>query len=215
MKRLTSLQLVSILESVVDQMEDGVLIVDAKAENKPIIFANKSFYKITGYDAEDIMGKSPRFLIGPGTNSAVVNSIRNCIAGKKTGSTTVLNYKKDGTTFWNYLSLAPIYDEESNISHWIGIERDITAVIERIQSTSKEQSMIATIRTVNDIINNFLNSIKFLREALENCTHDEGNYLNEFDNVYSQFVSDFRKLNQIDRYKEKNSGNDFSLLDLS
>ena len=215
MKRLTSLQLVSILESVVDQMEDGVLIVDAKANNRPIIFANQSFYRITGYRAEEVIGKNPRFLIGPGTNATVIKSIRDCITGKRNGSTTILNYKKDGTTFWNYLSIAPIHDEDGNISHWIGVERDVTAIIEKIQSTSKEQSMVTTIRTVNDIVNNFLNSVNFLREALENCAHEDGNYLDEFDNVYSKFITDFKKLNQVDSYKEKNSGDDFSLLDLS
>jgi len=205
---------ITIFESMVDQIDEGILIVDATKKDLPIIFANKGFYLITGYEPSEVIGKNPRFLKGPHTNDKSANVIVDCIKNKKKGSANVLNYKKDGSTFWNHFSISPIWDSDGNLTHWIGIQRDITKIVEIIESTSKDHSMNVTIHTMNDLLNNFLNSLIYFRQHLEDCPDTDSEALNEFDDIFDNFKHDFLKLSEIEKYKEKNLGDDFSVLDI-
>ena len=214
MNRLSALQLNTIFEKMVSLIDEGVVIVDAQNKDMPIIFANDGFTKITGYETREVIGKNPRFLKGPETNSNTANMIRNSLINKKNCTVNILNYKKDGSVFWNHFSITPIFDNFNNVTHWIGIERDITPIMEIIQSKPKEQSMFTTLRTVHDIINNFLNSLFFFRQAIENNSNYDKESLIEFDNVYKVFMEEFQRLSNIEKYKEKKLSDDFSVLDL-
>lgn len=214
MERVSIPQLNTIFVSMVNQIDEGLLIVDSNQKDMPIIFANKGFYKITGYEANEIIGKNPRFLKGPGTDINSAHFIRDCIRDKKSGSINVLNYRKDGSTFWNHFSISPIFDNQGSLTHWIGIERDITLIMEITQSKSKEHSMVVTIHTIHDIINNFLNSLSFFRQSIESCHNSDKELLVEFDNAYNKFMEEFKRLRDIEKYKEKKLGDDFFILDL-
>jgi PAS domain S-box-containing protein len=214
MERLSTPQLHTIFERMVNLVDEGVLIVDPNREDMPIIFANNGFTKITGYETSEVIGKNPRFLKGPETDTNAANMIRTSLTNKKNGTVNILNYKKDGSIFWNHFSVTPIIDNLGNVTHWIGIERDITPIMEIIQSKSKEHSMVVTIHTINDIINNFLNSLFFFRQAMEDHPNYDNELLVEFDNVYKVFMEEFQRLSNIEKYKEKKLSDDFSVLDL-
>ncbi len=214
MEKISLAQLNTIFLRMVNLINEGILIVDASEKNMPIIFANKGFSKITGYKPNEVIGKNPSFLQGPDTGKKAVDMIINCIKNKKNGSVNVLNYKKDGTTFWNHFSICPITDNQGNVTHWIGIQRDITPIIEAIESQSKNHSMNVTIHTVNDLVNNFLNSLSFFRQHLEDCADSDIKVLYEFDDVFNKFKNEFTRLSNIEEYKERKLGNDFSVLDL-
>ena len=214
MERISTPHLSAIFVSMVNQIDEGILVVDANQKDMPIIFANKGFYKITGYESNEIIGKNPRFLKGPETNINAAHMISDCIRNKKNGSVNVLNYKKDGSTFWNHFSISPIIDNLGNVTHWIGIERDITLIMEITQSNSKEHSMVVTIHTINDILNNFLNYLSLFRQSFESSPNSDKEILVEYDDVYKKFMEEFKRLCTIEKYKEKKLGDAFSILDL-
>ena len=214
MKNLSKSQLDTIFVSMINQIEEGILIVDATQKNLPIIFANKGFHKITGYESSDVIGKNPKFLIGPKTDIKNNNLIGDCIRKKKRGSFTVLNYKKDGSTFWNHFTIYPILNDQNNVTHWIGIERDITLILETTQDKSNNQSMVTTINTISDFINNFLNYLSYFKQNCESDPNVNKELLAEFDDVYEKFIKDIRLLYTAVKFKEKRISGNFSVLDL-
>ena len=122
--------ILSLLEKAADSSSEGITISIMSEVDNPLIYANKGFEKLTGYSLNDVIGKNCRFLQGTDTEPSAVNAIRNAI--KQGGECTVelLNYKKDGTPFWNRLSITPLKDENGIISHYVGIQSDITELKE-------------------------------------------------------------------------------------
>ena len=112
----------SLLQVLAENSFDSVLITDASAEGK-ITYANKSFEKLTGYDPSEIIGKTPRVLQGPGTDSKVIERLSNALksGGKFEGK--AINYKKDGTPFIMYWRVLPIKVGEK-ITAWVAIQRE-------------------------------------------------------------------------------------------
>jgi diguanylate cyclase (GGDEF)-like protein/PAS domain S-box-containing protein len=112
-QRLNDLSLKAISQSVI--------ITDAKAN---IVSVNDSFVKITGYDTQEMIGRNCRFLQGPQTDPKTIQVIRQALDGGRSFSGEILNYRKDGTQFWNDLTIAPVRSEEGLITHFIGVTRD-------------------------------------------------------------------------------------------
>lgn len=111
----------SILQVLVENSFDSVLITDASAAGK-IIFANKSFMKLTGYDPSSVIGKNPRFLQGPGTDTKVIARLSNALKSGKKFEGKAVNYKKDGTPFIMHWRVLPI-KVANKIVAWISIQR--------------------------------------------------------------------------------------------
>ncbi len=82
---------------------------------------------MSGYTQAEIQGRSCAILQGPGTSAATVAEIREALAAHETYQGEILNYRKDGTPFWNALSIDPVLDSEGRPSHFVGIQQDITA----------------------------------------------------------------------------------------
>lgn len=107
-----------------EQVSDGCVIVEALSER--IIYLNKAFTKITGYAASDIPGEKLSFLQGPETDRDTVSKVRSAIASEQPFLGEILNYRKDGTAFWNQMRISPIRDAEGKATHFVGILSDIT-----------------------------------------------------------------------------------------
>lgn len=117
------------LETLYDAVEiaaNGIVIADCLQEDMPIIYINPAFTKITGFKKEDIIGMNCRFLQGPETNQTEVDKIREAIREKKKCKVVLLNYKKNGEKFWNELNLSPLFNNDGELTHFIGIQDDIT-----------------------------------------------------------------------------------------
>ncbi|WP_280553120.1 EAL domain-containing protein [Halomonas sp. 25-S5] len=115
-----------ILERGVEASVNGVLIADAGEPDLPIIYANDTFQRMTGYTREEIIGRNCRFLQGAETDMAVVQQIRQQLSRKREVHVTLRNYRKDGTPFWNDLYIAPVRDEQGRVTHYVGIQHDIS-----------------------------------------------------------------------------------------
>lgn len=105
----------------------SIVIADAKKTDTPIIYANEAFIKATGYNRTDFIGKNCRFLQGKDRNQEGIKTMATAIKNGEACNVVVRNYKKDGAMFWNEISLTPIFNEKRELTHFIGVQNDITA----------------------------------------------------------------------------------------
>lgn len=105
---------------------DGIVIADARKPDMPITYVNPAFERLTGYQAEEVVGRNCRFLQGNDTDQPALNELREAIREGRGCKVVLSNYRKDKTLFWNELSVSPIYDTEGNLTHFVGIQSDIT-----------------------------------------------------------------------------------------
>jgi len=105
---------------------NGILIADAQLSDLPIIYANDSFCQVTGYTKSDVIGKNCRFLQNDDRDQDEVKVIRSALKKGKFCHVTLRNYRKDGTLFWNELTMTPVFDELEKLTHFIGIQNDVT-----------------------------------------------------------------------------------------
>ena len=124
----------------------GVTISDATHPEHPIIYCNPAFESMTGYRREEILGKNCQFLQGSDTDPVAVEIIRNALQTKSECKVILKNYRKDGTTFWNCFSISPVRDRTGKLTHFIGVQRDITQskqaeeALHKSEAQSREQA---------------------------------------------------------------------------
>ena len=119
-----------LLQSVVVNTNDAVIITEAEPIDAPgprILYVNEAFTRITGYQSEEVLGKTPRILQGPKTDPAELQRVREALARWEAVTIEVINYRKDGSEFWNEFSLVPVADQKGWYTHWIAVQRDTTA----------------------------------------------------------------------------------------
>ena len=105
---------------------EGVTISDCSLPDNPIIYANRGFERITGYSISDVVGNNCRFLQGADTDPEAIEEIRRGLRENRETTVEILNYRKDGTPFWNRLSIDPVRDAGGRVTNYIGIQVDIT-----------------------------------------------------------------------------------------
>ena len=118
-----------ILQVCLDYLNDSVLITEAEPFDHPgprIVWANKSFYESSGFTPEEVIGKTPRILQGPETDQNTLDRIRVALQKWESIKVEIINYRKDGTSFWNEFEIVPIADDSGWYTHWVSVQRDIS-----------------------------------------------------------------------------------------
>lgn len=110
-----------------EELEQSVVITDPALPDNPMIFISDEFEVQTGYPAEEVLGRNCRFLQGPETEADAVEAIREALKKKARITVDVLNYKKDGTKFWNRLRIRPLYDDSGEVAYFAGAQNPIDA----------------------------------------------------------------------------------------
>lgn len=105
---------------------NGITISDPSQPNNPIIYCNRAFERITGYSTEETLGQNCRFLQGSDTDPAVLERIRHALREEQECQVILQNYRKDGTPFWNELAISPVRDASGKLTHFIGVQTDIS-----------------------------------------------------------------------------------------
>jgi PAS domain S-box-containing protein len=122
-------------------------LADARADDLPLIWINPAFSLTTGYASEEVIGRNCRFLQGPATDRAVVRSMREALERGEDMSATVLNYRKDGTAFWNQLAMSPVRDGQGVVTHYVGVQTDVT---ERVEADRVRDEALAAERAARE-----------------------------------------------------------------
>lgn len=125
----------------------GIVIADAMQAEQAIIYCNPAFENMTGYSREEIIGRNCRFLQGVDTDPKAVEKIRQALQTNSGCRVVLKNYRKDGTAFWNELSISPVCDRAGKLTHYIGVQIDMTEhkeaeeALERSEAISREQTV--------------------------------------------------------------------------
>ena len=122
---------------------EGLTITDARLPDRPIVYANPRFEELTGYKSEEFLGTNCRFLNKPHRDQSELKKIQEAIARNESVQCTVQNFKKDGTPFWNLLTISPIKDKSGEVTHFIGIQRDVTQMIETEDQLRKANAQLS------------------------------------------------------------------------
>jgi PAS domain S-box-containing protein len=115
-------------------------ITDPREPDNPLVWVNPSFTRVTGYEADEAVGRNCRFLQGPATDPAAVDEIRSALQERRTVTTTLLNYRKDGSAFWNQLSVSPVVDGAGNLVSFVGVQTDVS---ERVRVEREREAAFA------------------------------------------------------------------------
>lgn len=114
-----------LLERAIAASKNGVTITDVRNNNQ-LVYVNPGFEQMTGYSAAEVMGENCRFLQGPEPNQPELDRLRAAIKEGKDCTVVLRNYRKDGSLFWNELQLSPVYNGQNQLTHFIGIQTDIS-----------------------------------------------------------------------------------------
>lgn len=120
-----------LLERAIEASDNGVMITDATHPSNPIVYVNSGFEAMTGYSEYEVIGRNCRFLQGDDHNQPGLKILRQALAAEQGCRVTLRNYRKDGSVFWNELTISPIKNDHGRVTHFIGIQTDITVSHER------------------------------------------------------------------------------------
>jgi diguanylate cyclase (GGDEF)-like protein/PAS domain S-box-containing protein len=127
----------SLLALALETVSEGSLITNS---DRKTIYANAAFTQITGYEKSEILGTNCRILQGADTSLEEVQRMRSALVAGDPFEGTVLNYRKDGTSFWNHLTITPLKDAAGAITNFVSVQRDVTDIVQERQSLSHEAS---------------------------------------------------------------------------
>jgi PAS domain S-box-containing protein len=119
-----------VLSQILDAAVTGITVSDPDLEDNPIVYANEVFERITGYRQEEILGRNCRFLQGQDRDQEQIARLRAAVAAQQPLTVTLRNYRKDGTLFYNRLSVRPLYDQGGQLIYYLGVQHDVTKEIQ-------------------------------------------------------------------------------------
>ncbi|MFZ4729754.1 MAG: PAS domain S-box protein [Pseudanabaena sp.] len=134
-------------ERAIAASSNGIVITDATQSNNPMIYVNPSFERITGYSAAEVIGRDCRFLQGGDRNQIGLLDLRKAIEEQRECHSVLLNYRKDGTQFWNDLYIAPVFNDHGELTNYIGIQTDITDQVKSNQKLLASEERLRTVLT--------------------------------------------------------------------
>lgn len=110
----------------VDRTRTAMVICDPRQADNPIVLANQAFLDLTGYAIDEVLGRNCRLLQGPQTARAAIDALGAAVSDAREVEVEILNYRKDGSTFWNRISLSPVHDEAGQLIYFFGSQVDVT-----------------------------------------------------------------------------------------
>ena len=125
-----------------EALETGVTIADARVPDYPLVYVNPAFTTITGYPPEEALGRNCRFLQGAATAADELARIRQALRVGHAVQAVLRNYRRDGSWFWNRMSIAPVRDEQGTVTHYVGIQEDVSALIAAQDALRAERDFI-------------------------------------------------------------------------
>jgi PAS domain S-box-containing protein len=139
-----------------------MIVTDPRQPDNPIIFANRAFLAMTGYTPEELVGRNCRFLQGPETDRETVDQIRTAIAEKREFATEILNYRKNGSSFWNALFVSPVYNSAGELVYFFGSQLDVSRRRDAEEALGQAQKMEALGQLTGGIAHDFNNLLQVI-----------------------------------------------------
>lgn len=157
----------NIFFAAVEMTRMPMIVTDPRQPDDPIVFANGAFFDLTGYTDEEVMGRNCRFLQGQQTDRRTVEEVRKALSEERAVAVDILNYKKDGTPFWNALFIGPIFDEHGKLLYFFASQMDITERRTTQESSLQAQKMEAIGQLTAGMAHDFNNLLQVINGNLE------------------------------------------------
>ncbi|QPV61649.1 PAS domain S-box protein [Halosimplex litoreum] len=109
-----------------DEAEIGISLADNTDSGRPLVYVNEGFGRVTGHDPAEMLGRNCRFLQGEATDPDAVATLKAGIEAGESVSTEIVNYRADGSPFWNRVQLSPIENDAGEVTHYLGFQNDVT-----------------------------------------------------------------------------------------
>ena len=157
---------VHLLSTILDHIHDVVLVTEPEPIDPPgprIIYVNQAFERMTGYASEEVLGKTPRILQGPGTSPEARARIRAALRNWQPITLEILNYRKDGSEFWAELAITPVTRPDGWVTHWVAVQREVTERRKAEAQQRQRSKMEAVGQLAAGIAHNFNNILAIIQ----------------------------------------------------
>ena len=144
-----------------------MVVADPRLPDTPIVFVNNAFLDMTGYAQEEVLGRNCRFLQGPDTDRAVVDQIRQAVARQEQIAVELLNYRKDGSSFWNALFLTPVRNPQGELIYFFSSQLDVSRRRDAEGALRQSQKMEALGQLTGGIAHDFNNLLQVIVSNVE------------------------------------------------
>ncbi|WP_119680643.1 histidine kinase famiy protein [Indioceanicola profundi] len=153
--------------AAVEMTRMPMVVTDPNLPDDPIVFVNRAFLDLTGYEEEEVLGRNCRFLQGAQTDRQTIAEVRSAVQEQRAIAVDVLNYKRDGTPFWNALFIGPIFDQQGKLLYFFSSQMDVTRRRTSEQSFRQAQKMEAIGQLTAGLAHDFNNLLQVITGNLE------------------------------------------------
>jgi PAS domain S-box-containing protein len=174
----------TLIVSTIETSPVSFTLADARRRDRPLIYVNDAFCKTSGYSRREVLGRNCRFLQGPGTDDAAVDQLRQALAEGRNYACRLLNYRRDGTPFWNDLHITALRDFDGSLIAFAGIQVDITeqVLLERQQAHRGRLEAVGQLAAglaheINNLLQPMLGLPGLIGPALPKDAHEEREWL--------------------------------------
>jgi PAS domain S-box-containing protein len=153
--------------AAVEKTRMPMIVTNPRKPDNPVVFANLAFLQMTGYAMEEVVGNNCRFMQGPETDPATVAEMRLAIRERRDIALEILNYRKNGSTFWNALFISPVFDANGELVYFFGSQLDVSRRRDAEEALGQAQKMEALGQLTGGIAHDFNNLLQLMAGYLE------------------------------------------------
>jgi len=212
-KQKRSEEQIHIRTKAMDAVADGIFIIDAINPNFPFIYANQSFYKMSGYTKGEILGKNYFLHYGPFTDPRFLEEIKDTVVHGKSFFGEMLQFKKNGEKYWNLLRITPVRDARGTITHYVGIKTDITLMRQRdleIKEQHEELMHVTRVGKLAEFVSSLAHEIsqpltsilsyaQAAQRILVNSTKSEADKVILLQEIHQSIINDDQRASEVIR----------------
>lgn len=135
-----------LLQLVVEASNDGIVVAEQEGDDNILIYANPAFQRLSGYSDDEILYQDCRFLQAGDRDQPGLAAIREAIREGRACREVIRNYRKDGSLFWNELSISPVYNDADKLTYFIGIQRDVSTEVAALERVRELEAEVAELK---------------------------------------------------------------------
>ena len=135
-----------LMQMVINASNDGIVVAEREGKDKPLIYVNPAFERMTGYTLDEILYQDCRFLQSGDRDQPALMAIREALESGGSCRETLRNYRKDGSHFWNELSLSTVRNQADKQTYFVGVQKDVTVQVKAQQRVSQLEAELAQVK---------------------------------------------------------------------
>ncbi|AZC16405.1 MULTISPECIES: PAS domain-containing protein [Pseudomonas] len=135
-----------LLQRMINASNDGIVVAEQEGEDTILIYVNPAFERLTGYSADEVLYQDCRFLQSGDRDQPGLQAVRQALKEGRPCREVLRNYRKDGSHFWNELSITPVFNDSDRLHYFIGVQKDVTEQVKAQQRLSQVEQQLAEAR---------------------------------------------------------------------